>query len=438
MLLKMAWRNLWRNRRRSLLTMAAIGLGLAVLIVMSSLVTGMIEMMVNQIALSGMGHVQVHHPQYVERRSGGLMIDQASNRILRIEGVEGVRAVSPRLLFSGSIRSGRSASVHVVQVVAVDPARESALSALADKVVEGGFVVPPPEAIADDAPQRMRDRKGILLGARLARDLKVELGSKVRVDTAGFTGDTAAAAFHVTGILRTGSDSMDKGMVWVSLKDMQAVTGAGDAVHEIAITMEDPTHLEPAAGAIREALGPGSASASDGPDGPPPTVRPWWDVSPDVKMMVEMSGSWTYFLYMLLLAILSAGILSTMFMLIYERSREFGVRLALGTNPMSLFAGLMIESGLMAVLASGMGLAVGGVAVALLHTYGVDLSWLVGGWEFGGLFIENVYRGSVSPAVFIEPTVFVFLGTLLIALWPSIKVARMHALEAFRSGATTG
>jgi len=428
MLWAMAWRNLWRNRRRTLLTVAAIGLGLAVLVTMSSFTEGMKVMMVEQIAQSSLGHIQLHHPDYLERKTTGLVMSSASRLLELVRDVQGVKGASSRLIFSGSIRSSLSSTVRVVRVLAVDPAQEQAFSALDDKVVEGGFVSAPPGTSDPDAPARMRARKGIMVGRKLADQLKVTLGSKVRVDTAGFDGAAVAMAFYVTGILETGTDAFDQGFGMVNLKDMQEATSAGDTVHEISVMVGDPSRVAEIARSISHAISQADGATAMGPT----SVAPWWEVLPDLKQMLDMSDAWMGVLYMLMLIILSAGILTTMFMVVFERKREFGVQLALGTGPSRLFAGLVLESFLIATLASVVGLLVGAVNVAYIVAYGLDLSWFMEGFEFAGMFVENVYKGAANVKVFAEPTVVVFAGTVLMALWPAVRVARMSAIDAMR------
>lgn len=434
MLLVMSWRNLWRNMRRTLLTVSAIGLGLAILITMVSFTEGFMEMMVEQIARSSMGHIQLHEKEYMEKRSTKLVIEDATRVTETVEQTPGVAALSSRLVFSGSIQSNMSSSIQVVRVMAVDPASEGKFSALMDKVVEGGFVVPPPDSLAEDAPMRVRSKKGILIGRKLANHLKVELGSKIRLETAGFSGGSAAAGFWVSGIMETGTDAFDKQMVLVSLKDMQAVSGAGNVVHEISVMVEDTTAIaamsDKIEGRLSAELGANAAASIQ--------VAPWWKISPDIKQMLDMSGAWNAVLYLLMMVILSAGILTTMFMVVMERQREFGVQLAVGTRPGTLFVGVMFESLYIALLSSLVGLVLGGISVYFLSTRGLDLSWLMEGIEFSGLFIPNVYIGSHSLKVFVEPTMVVFIGTVIFALWPAVKVARMKALDAIRQGGTTG
>ncbi len=430
MIWRMAWRNLWRNRRRTSLTIAAVGLGLAVLILMVSFIEGMVEMMVDQVARSSFGHVQIHHPDYLEKKATGLVLRDASSVAAILEKHPGVEAFSQRLILSGSIRSSTSSSVKIVKVIAVDPEMEGKFSALSEKLVEGGFVVPPQEALQPDAPLRYRERKGILMGRRLAQQLRVEIGSKVRVDCAGFHGGTTAAAFYVTGIIDTGSESFDSQMVMVELQGLQALTGAGNSVHEIAVMADSHKNLDQLATEIQQkvdALGHERLGE----------VLPWYKVAPDISQMIDMTRSMTSFLYGLMMIIMSAGILTTMFMVVLERKREFGVQLALGVRSRQLFAGLLAESLFIALLACVAGLVVGAAGVAWLVEYGIDLSWLLGGFEFRGLYVESVYRGSNSPGVFYEPAIVVFLGTLFFAFWPALRVARMGALDGLASGSGT-
>jgi putative ABC transport system permease protein len=434
MLIKIAWRNLWRNRRRTVLTLAAIGLGLTFLIAMVSFVYGMQEMMIEQVAKSSNGHVQLHHPEYLEKRTARLVMRGASRLNRVIEGIPEVSGFSSRLLFSGAIRSSRASAVHVVRVVAVDPERERRFSSLADKVIKGGFVTPPPEAQDPDAPARVRGRHGVLIGKKLAAHLKVDLGSKLRLDTAGFQGATVAAAFYVTGILETGSDLFDKHTVLVALADMQAVTGAGDVAHEISLMVAHEVDPAALAARVQEAI---TALPDAGAVGPV-VVQTWWEVLPDIKQLIDMTGAWNGVLYLLMMVILSAGILTTLFMAVFERQREFGIQLALGTRGRTLFGAVMLEALFIALLSAALGLAFGGLIVTYLVQHGLDLSWLMGGFDFAGMFIENVYRGSATPRVFLEPTLVVVTATVLFALWPAVKVARMRALDGIRQGGVRG
>lgn len=435
MLLRMAWRNLWRNGRRTLLTVAAISLGLGLLILMVSFVVGMREMMVEQVARSSIGHLQVVQAEYLSKKRVGLVVPQATRITLALERDPEVLAASPRLHFTGAIQSSHSPTMQVVDLMAVDPQREKHLSALADKVTVGGFVVPPPEATRADAPERYRMRKGILLGRKLAALLKVDLGSKVRVDTTGFRGATVSGAFYVTGIVDTGAESFDRTLALVNLADMRELSMAGDVAHEIAVTLRNASDIEGSTARIARGLEVTLNKVSQEEKVPAPLVAPWWDVNPEIRQMLDMSKSWSGILYLFMLVILSAGVLTTLYMMIYERRREFGIQLAVGERPARLFLSILLESFFLGVISVAIGLVLGALGAGYFHYVGLDLRYLLGGFDIGGLFMENIYRGSIAPEVFVEPSVVVFVGTVLFALWPAAKVARMKALDGIQQGA---
>ncbi|MDY0060095.1 MAG: ABC transporter permease [Myxococcota bacterium] len=419
-LLRTSWRNLWRNRRRTLLAASAIGLGLVALVAMVSFLLGLHETIVRQIAHSSLGHLQLGP---ADPAGPGRLIPLPASRLLaQVTRTPGVEAASGRLVFSGSIRSSRVPAVQVVQIWGVDPAREAPFSVLARRVVAGGFVVPPPGSRRPGVPERLRQQEGILLGRKLARLLQVELGSRVRLDLGrGRDGETTAGAFVVTGLVETGAASFDRQLVLVELAGLQRLSGVGDRVHEVTLLAAEPAGLPTLVEALR-ALLPAEVR-----------VRPWWEIRPEIKQMLEITRSWTVFLYVLMLALLSAGILTTLAMVVRERRREFGVQLALGTSRGRLFAGILLESILLALLATGGGLLLSVGVVAFLAGHGIDLSWLIGGFDFAGLFLENVYRGSASPRVFGEPALAVLVGTVLLAVWPAWQAARLRIVDALRA-----
>jgi len=225
----------------------------------------------------------------------------------------------------------------------------------------------------------------------------------------------------VTGLVETGAASFDRQLVLVELAGLQRLSGVGDRVHEVTLLAAEPAGLPTLVEALR-ALLPAEVR-----------VRPWWEIRPEIKQMLEITRSWTVFLYVLMLALLSAGILTTLAMVVRERRREFGVQLALGTSRGRLFAGILLESILLALLATGGGLLLSVGVVAFLAGHGIDLSWLIGGFDFAGLFLENVYRGSASPRVFGEPALAVLVGTVLLAVWPAWQAARLRIVDALRA-----
>jgi len=447
--LKIAWRSLWRNTRRTALTAIVISVGLSFLMFIVSYLEGMQGKMVGQIARSGMGHVQVHHPQFVKLRQALLVVPDAASLVTEIEAMDGVMSVAPRMILTAAIRSSRSSAVEVVQLTGVDPERETIVNQIAENVVDGGFVTQPPEATAAGAPARHKLRKGITLGNKLADLLQVELGSKIRVDMAGFEEATTSAAFYVTGLVATGNENLDRSLAMVRLSDLQEATGAADAAHEFAVTLEDPALTPPLKERIEQMVqarkvplvpeaddwADEGEAKDDGPALASLEALTWGEVNPELNNMMGMFDAVSGTSYFLVLILMSAGILTTMYMLIYERRREFGIMLAIGTSPMRLFVNIMTEAAMLSFLGVAVGTALGSVFVYLMTTYGIDLQWFTNErMDFAGMVIDTVLIGAASVRVFTEPAMVVFCGVLLFSLVPALRVARMRAMDGIGEG----
>jgi putative ABC transport system permease protein len=446
MILTMAWRNLWRNPRRTLLTVAIIGLGLSLLMWLLCYTEGMSEKMQDQLARSSIGHLQIHHPQFRSQRQVDMLVPDAAGTVEIIAALPEVQGVRPRLIVPASIRSSMSSTVRVVPLLGVDRNREMGVSRTPEQVVAGGFVVPPEEAQARGAPLRHRRRRGITLGDKLAGLLGVELGSKVRLDMACLKEATCSAAWTVTGIVDTGSDTVDETVALVDLAGLQEVLGTGDRVHEVSVLFHDGAQTAAGAHLLKGLLGrvqvplrPLELSWVDEMSGVVPegqdglaglAIEPWWEINPDIQSMLGMMDMASGFSYVLMLILMSAGILTTMFTLVYERRRELGVQAALGTSPGRIFAASMAEAVWLAILGVVVGTALGTVWSLLMTYHGIDLSGMSGNISAGGLTIDSVLKGKLTLRVFTEPALVVFSSTLLFALFPSLKMARLPPVAA--------
>jgi putative ABC transport system permease protein len=448
MIWRLAWRNLWRNPRRTMITLSIIAFGLSLLMFLISYLEGMSEKLGDQLARSSVGHFQIHHPQYRTQRQVDLLVPEAAAVVEAVARLPEVLAVRPRLTVAATIRSSMSSTVRSVPLLGVDRTREIGASLTPEQVVVGEYVVPPPEALADNAPRRHQGRRGITLGDKLAESLNVELGSKVRLDMACLSAANCSAAWYVTGIVDSGSDTADQAIAIVDLKGLQEVLGSGDGVHEISALLHDGGNVaavvatltnEFASGQVplrqmelswvQQMAGEVEEAATEGPL----AVEPWWVINPDIYAMLEMMNMASGFMYTLMLILMSSGILTTMFTVVYERKRELGVQAALGTSPWRIFYGSMAEAGWLALLGVALGTALGTVWVWLLTEYGIDLSGVTGDTESlsaGGVSVGNVLQGKMSVKVFTEPALVVFFATLVFALLPSLKMARMKPTEA--------
>ncbi len=446
MIWRLAWRNLWRNPRRTMLTLSIIALGLSLLMFLVSYMDGMGDKLQDQLARSSVGHLQIHHPQYRAQRQVDMLVPDGESAVAAIEELPGVWAVRPRLSVAATIRSSMSSTVRSVPLLGVDREREIGASVTPEQIVSGEFVVAPPEALAPDAPARHRRRRGITLGDKLAEMLKVELGSKVRLDMACMSASNCSAAWYVTGIVDTGSDTVDQTIAIVGLSGLQEVLGTGDGLHEISALLSDGKETAAVVESIRHTLAgvrvplrqvelswveqmAGAADQAREAEAAL-AVEPWWEVNPDVHTMLTMMDKASGFTYFLMLILMSTGILTTMFTVVFERKRELGVQAALGTSPWRIFYGSIAEASWLALLGVCLGTALGTVWVWLMTAYGIDLSGMSGTMTAGGVDVGTVLKGKMTLRVFTEPALVVFFSTLFFALGPALKMARMKPVEA--------
>lgn len=161
----------------------------------------------------------------------------------------------------------------------------------------------------------------------------------------------------------------------------------------------------------------------------------WGEINPELEGMMGMFDAVSGTSYFLVLILMSAGILTTMYMLVYERRREFGILLAVGTSPWRLFVNIVTEASMLSLLGVLAGSALGSVLVYLMCTYGIDLRWFTNErMDFAGMVLDTVLIGSASPRVFTEPALVVFCGVLFFSLIPALRVARMKAMDGITQG----
>jgi ABC-type lipoprotein release transport system permease subunit len=404
--LKLAWRSLWRNRRRTLISMSAAAIGLFLVILYNGMVQGILADAKNQLDTGGIGHVEVFARGYRERPHPSKTIPDAAVALERLSLPPGAELGS-RVVASGLLTSARASDG--VELRGVDWAREAKLASYVRKLVAGA--VPAPD-----------DRRGILIGQPLAEKLKVGVGSKVRLMVQRADGEMGADLFRVRGIFKAVSPSVSQRRVLVGAAAAESLLGVPGAAHQLVIQLADPSTAEAVAAEVGSALGPAVEAVS---------------LRQRVPMMEKMealqanalavAAAFVYFL-------VGLGILNTALMSVLERTREFGVMMAVGTRPRRLVTLVLAESFWIATLSIAVGLGAG----LLLTWYGsthtlIDYSGSMGeGMDFGGMTMASAVRTHFSIPAGLKAASLVYLMALLVGLFPAWRVSRMHPAEALR------
>ena len=399
MLVAIAWKNVWRNTRRSAIMMTAIALGLWGGLFAVAIFTGMYDAVVNTAIDRALGHAQVHARGFLVERDIARAIPDAGVLASALRAIPGVSGVSPRTVIEGMGSSPSSAQG--VRILGVDPAAECAVTAVARRMVEGRFF-------------EGAGRAPAVIGRKLAVKLDAKLRSKIVLSFQRPDGSLVYGAFRVAGIFDTESSAFDGQTVFVRRPDLDALTGA-DLVHEIAVRV---AHADSLSGIVRQmkAAGPGLE------------VLDWKELAPELKLTAESTDVTAGILLGIILLALLFGITNTMLMSVLDRVREFGVLMAVGMRRRKLFAMIVLETLFLAITAAVCGTGLGLATVAWTARTGIDLSWFSDGLSLYGIssMLYPVVHASTYPAL----AIMVVLASCLAALYPAMKAIRLHPASA--------
>ncbi len=407
-LFTVAWRNLWRHRRRSLITATAMAVGVALCMATICFQDGMFELMFDVMVEQQLGHAQVHHPDYPGKRALQDTVPHASETLAALERVEGTEAVAGKL--QGFALLGGSEKSTGALLVGLDPARERVVSKVEARVRSGRFLA--------DAPAGE-----IVLGVKLAEELKLALGDEVVAVTQSADGSLGNALYTVVGTARTGNAQLDRGGAWMHLADLQSLLVLEDQVHAVTVLTTDADAIDAWVGRARAAVGSDTLE-----------VLSWSEAAPQSAQMIQMQDLSAVIVLTIVFGAAGFGILNTMMMSVFERTRELGVLKALGLRPARMVGLVLVESVLLASLSAVIGLALGGLLDAWLVTKGLDFSAsLKDGFSMAGIVIDPVVKGSVRWQSVASIVAALYAVSLLASLWPGIRAARLEPVAALRA-----
>jgi ABC-type lipoprotein release transport system permease subunit len=409
--LRLGWRNLWRSPRRTALTVGTIAVAFAVLILLVGLVEGTARQMVRNGTRLLLGHLQLHDRVYLPDRGlhdtiGGVAGTDVAALLARIEAAPGVLAAAPRVFGFGLLSTGpRSAGA---RLVGVDPERERRVTSLLDAVVDGrGLEAAPPGSV--------------LLGHELARELGAAVGGEVAVVTQAADGSMGNELWRVRGIVRTGLVGLDRTLALVALGDLQALLALEPArVHEVAAHLAAP-EAAPAAAAALGRLGGLPAGVA---------AAPWQALAPELTDYLALLRGSNWMTILIIGTFAAFGVLNTMLMAVFERTRELGVLAAVGVRPRQMLAMVVAESACLAAVGLAAGLGLGAVGMAYLARHGIDLARLTEGVTVAGVLFDPVLRGAFDWNGTARVGITLAAITVLAGLVPALRAARMRPVEA--------
>jgi ABC-type lipoprotein release transport system permease subunit len=397
-LFKMAIRDLGRNRRRSFFSSLALGMGLALLILMASVIEGEIRgAMETSINLQS-GHMQVRAATFEEGKNSLAwedLIENPDRLVGQIAALPPVMAVTPRLLASG-ILSVDEQSIGV-GIIGIDPASE-ANQPFRDGLISGDFFS------ADD-------REGILIGRPLAEKIELGAGDSVRLLVNTSDGSVDEQNFTIRGVYSTGTPGYDKSNIFMPLQKAQAITRTENHATTLFVLLKNREDTD----AVSSALKTNQYQ-----------VRTWLQANEILIQTEEFSRLYMSFLYIIILAITATVIVNTLVMAVFERTREIGILAAMGMKGPRIMAMFFAESTLLAFGGIFLGLILGG----LLALYAGTVGFYIG--DFGATTMmlgERIY-GYLTLEDVVTLSIIAFVITMLASLYPAVLAARMEPVEA--------
>jgi len=406
---KLAIRDLGRNKRRSALTLVAVGLGLALLIVTSGFTEGSVQGAIENNIRVRSGHVQVREESYDEDKVSLKwedLLDDPQGLAAQAQALPKVRAATPVLWASGILATSEESAG--VQVFGIDPLSETS-TPFREGLVAGEFLAPD-------------DRDGILVGERLARSLGLTPGDDIGLLVNTSDEQPDEAIFTIRGLYDTGTPSYDETTVFMALAKAQAFTRAGDRASAVVVLLHDKEDADAVAEVLR----------APGPMAQEVRTFTWRELNQVILQAVEMSMGIMYLMYLVVLAVVAVVIANTLLMSVFERTREMGILAALGMKGRQVLAMFVLEAGILGVIGIAVGILLGSLGVYYLATQGWHIGDLASMATAEVAYGETIYA-QFAPAEMVQLSMASLVITLLASLYPAWFAARMEPIDALRA-----
>ena len=401
-LIKMAFRELLRNKRRSFFSSLALGIGLALLLLMASVISGEMRYSMESAVKLQSGHLQVQAKTYNEAKNSLAyedLIAEPDATSEKIAGLAPVKVATPRLVASGILTNNDE--TNGVRLFGIDP-ESPASDPFKQEILSGDWIQPD-------------DRSGIMIGQALAQKMNLKSGDSVNLMANTSNGDVDQQMFTIRGVFTTRTPAFDDYTVILPIAKAQALTKTEGHASLIYVLLDDPAQVD----AVRKALTTETMQ-----------IKTYLEMNDMILQMEEFSRSYMVFIYLIVLAITATVIVNTLVMSVFERTREIGILSAIGMKSTRIMSMFFIESGFLAIGGIVAGLIIGGLMVYYASTVG----FYFGDVGSTGLLIgERIYAYmQINDAVTL--TILAFAVAILAALYPAIMAARLEPVEAMRGG----
>ncbi|MBI5209937.1 MAG: ABC transporter permease [Elusimicrobia bacterium] len=402
-MLTLAWRNVWRNRRRSLITIASLAFGLSAIMFGQSLLKTLQSQLIEKSTGTITGHLQIQHRNIKDYKFPERYIDDPGPAEAALKAHPRVKSFGKRIHVTGLVSSPVTSSG--VLIAGVEPSRESRVTSLSSYLTQGAY-------LKDGA-------HGVVMGEKLAQKLDLRLGEKAVVMAQAVDGSMGAEAVRLVGLYRTGSTIFDTQIIYVPLATLQEVLGVGGKVNHIVVRIDDIMETDAARRELAETLG-----------NQPVQVLSWKNVDREILGIQRFQNGLLKVVLVVVFLIVALGILNTLLMSLFERVREFGVLMAMGARPSWVMRLVLFEAASLGLVGAVLGLVLGAAIIAHYGRCGLHLPLGEAVSYFlpfpSTLYLRPAWASHAGAALCVMATSF------LAALPPALRAGGLKPAEALR------
>ncbi len=405
MLFSISWRNIWRNKVRSLVIIFSVTLGIFAGVISAAFFKGMAIQRINKVINTELSYMQVHNPDFELTSDFKYYINEADNITDQISSIENVSGASRRMSVQSMAASAETASG--VLILGVIPEEEKKVTTIHERIIDGEYF----EGIS---------RNPVVIGKKLAEKLNLRIRSKIVITVTDLDNNITSGAFRVAGIFSTDNNMFDETNIYVRFSDLQKLTGfPKNAAHEIAINIDNNKNLESIYSSVEQII-----------KGKNLEVKTWKELSPEMNYLTEAMDMYMYIFIIIILLALLFGIINTMLMVVMERTKELGMLMAIGMNKTRIFMMIVLESVLLSLTGGVVGIIIGAISAKFGETHPIDLSMWAQGYQQLG-YDAFVYT-KLDPSMLLNVTIMVIITGIIAAIYPAYKALKNDPADALR------
>jgi ABC-type lipoprotein release transport system permease subunit len=401
-LIQLAWRNVWRNKLRSVVIMTSIVIGMFAGLSVLSLYKGMMTDRIRTVIDHEIGHIQIHAPHFIQEKEAAMVLPEEEQIYDALRKHNNIKYFSSRTITQGMLSSATGTSG--VQINGIDPEREYTVSKLDRKLISGHLFT---------------DKKNeILIGKKLAEKFKLKSGNKVVLTFTDRSNNLISGAFRIAGIYQTVNAPLDERNVFIKKNELGNLLDIGNQSHEIAIILKRDNLTDEVVSELRNTFK--NIHIAD-----------WKELSPETNLLVKTVDDYSYIIIVIIMLALAFGITNTMLMAVLERKREIGMMMALGTSKLKINLLIILETLLLTLTGVPIGLLLGWSVIGYFNKTGLDFSNmgkdLMSSFGFGSKIYPEFPSEKMIPIMMI-----VLLTAFISSIIPLIKTLNMKPAEAIK------